>query len=658
MKTFITLLLLSFLSNGPYKTATFDYYKVENSNELVVVFPPTGGGNFINQSISEFLAKNGFNVLNVTFHSKIFRQNQWEKIHDIAALDAELDYMKNSFENVVADSQKAIDMVFKKDMKVMAVGVSLGGIFATMLDANDKRVDGGVFMLSGADLAEIITQSKETGIIKIRKEVMKNLGLSQKQLYQEIKNRTQEIEPLNYLQRLNPKKILLINAMFDQVIPSQSKKLMRKALPGVTILNLPTGHYTAALFLNAAERATLNHLNKIKSLEKDYYQSKSVGDHWEAGVAKEDITPKGTVYIGGFARHKKSWSTHDPLSARCLVLSNGVDDVTIISLDLIGLYKNDVHQIRNLIKKENLIVSVTHTHSGPDTQGIWSRNGRDEDYMKFLFDKINTCVSKANSTKLPIEISFRSYKFENMSRFRSDKNAVDKNATVALGAYKNNEPAFVILNFAVHPNLINGRKISADFLAGFYDKLENKMNFPIAIFLNGAQGNVRPTKDKYPFKYGTDEAFPAAFHYGQDLANMIFQQQEKEPVIDRSHLIEAKRQNFNVKLENKRFKFADFFGLTPPLVDNGYVELEVNYIKIGALGIITIPGEAFPNIGLATRAEMKDEFKIICGLCNGAYGYIMLKEDYPKYDYHRSMSLGDYGETFLKNLKKIINPPT
>ena len=44
----------------------------------------------------------------------------------------------------------------------------------------------------------------------------------------------------------------------------------------------------------------------------------------------------------------------------------------------------------------NIIISSTHTHSGPDTIGLWGpglpffplSSGLDENYMRFLYDKI------------------------------------------------------------------------------------------------------------------------------------------------------------------------------------------------------------------------------------------------------------------------------
>lgn len=394
---------------------------------------------------------------------------------------------------------------------------------------------------------------------------------------------------------------------------------------------------------------------------KDYEKS-SVGNRWEAGVAKVDITPRGRVYMGGFGdfgQQKESLGVNDPLSARCLVLSNGVDNLTIISLDLLGLFENDINRIKSFVKSNNVIVSVTHTHSGPDTVGIWSRNGRDEGYMKFLFDKIDLCVYTAILKRKPVEISLQSYQFSNKSKFRTKQGPnhelVDKNATAMIGVDKSGENLFVLLNFAVHPHLVNTRKISADFLSGFYHRLENDKKFKAAIFLNGGQGNVSPEKKDYPFKYGSEESYQAAFNYGRDLADLLIFP-EKLPLNNNNYSIQFKRSYFRVKLENRKFKEAERFGLVPKMVDREEnVEIEVNYIKLGNLGIVTIPGEAFPNIAKILRSEMGDEFKIICGLCNGAYGYIMLPEDYPNYDYHRSMSVGPtIGNKVIENLKKLL----
>src|SRR5262249_47435849 len=62
----------------------------------------------------------------------------------------------------------------------------------------------------------------------------------------------------------------------------------------------------------------------------------------EVGFGEADITPKvggKAVYIAGFGNNRKAVGVHDPLLARAVVLKHGGQKIALVSLDVVGLFR-------------------------------------------------------------------------------------------------------------------------------------------------------------------------------------------------------------------------------------------------------------------------------------------------------------------------------
>src|SRR5207237_583493 len=80
--------------------------------------------------------------------------------------------------------------------------------------------------------------------------------------------------------------------------------------------------------------------------------------------------------------------------------------------------------------------------------------------------------------------------------------------------------------------------------------------------------------------------------------------------------------------------------------------------------ILTIPGEALPNIGFYLKRKMRGEHHLLFGLTNDAFGYILTRVDFnsfPRYEYVSQTSLGEQtGEIMIEKaleLVRIFPPP-
>lgn len=129
---------------------------------------------------------------------------------------------------------------------------------------------------------------------------------------------------------------------------------------------------------------------------------------FRVGAARRVITPwlgSRPVYLAGFSRNRRATSVHDDLHARALAVANASTTFVIVSCDLIGLPRRDVLALRAAFAEQSsdpnitLIVACTHTHSGPDTIGLWGPNdatdGVNDDYMTFLHSEIVAAALEA-----------------------------------------------------------------------------------------------------------------------------------------------------------------------------------------------------------------------------------------------------------------------
>lgn len=113
------------------------------------------------------------------------------------------------------------------------------------------------------------------------------------------------------------------------------------------------------------------------------------------GFMGEDIRPMNGV--------------HDPLSVRALVLTNGDTTSVLVVADLLGVLFNDLNPVKRRIESElkipfdNIIISSTHTHAGPDTVGIWAGQTYPS-YMDYMRTQMFAAVSEAVSKLQTVQV--------------------------------------------------------------------------------------------------------------------------------------------------------------------------------------------------------------------------------------------------------------
>jgi len=83
------------------------------------------------------------------------------------------------------------------------------------------------------------------------------------------------------------------------------------------------------------------------------------------------------------------------------------------------------------------------------------------------------------------------------------------------------------------------------------------------------------------------------------------------------------------------------------------VSARLNLVNLGNAQILTIPGEALPNIGYYLKRNMRGQHQLLFGLTNDAFGYILTRVDFnsfERYNYISRTSLGEMtGEILIEH---------
>jgi len=372
------------------------------------------------------------------------------------------------------------------------------------------------------------------------------------------------------------------------------------------------------------------------------------GELW-AAAGKIDITPAGPCWIAGYAPNRRSEGVHDPVWARALVLREGGERLALVSCDVIGLNFGVIQRIRSAVKAvpgERVIVGSTHTHSGPDTQGLWGPNpatsGVDKAWLSDVIRRIAALVDETAARLKPATIAFGSVSGVKDCSYNARVAAILDTELAALRVVGTDGAGIATLvNYACHPEVLNCRQVTSDFPHWLRSRLEERLG-GVALYFNGAQGGMVTAVIQNEDRHPEGQAWPEAERVGLTLADAALRALDGARPASVAPIQFARRE-FAVPLENSRFKALLASGvLDGALTREGRILTEVARFTVGPAEFITLPGEVLPSIGLYLKRHMTGRPRFQLGLTGDALGYILTPEDYglELYRYETSMSVG------------------
>lgn len=386
----------------------------------------------------------------------------------------------------------------------------------------------------------------------------------------------------------------------------------------------------------------------------------SFGAPIRAGFAKADITPPLLSSLAGYDPYHPALFVHDRLWVKSLALEDQRGHrLVVVSVDLIGFLPDEIDRILDLIQRvprEVVFISATHTHSGPDTIGLWGIRpftGKNQKYLSFLRKQIAAAIDDSVLLLSPSLIRFGSGELRGFSHGREENPAdplVSVLQVLKSSLYASGSGGWVpitLVNFGVHADTVKSLAISTDF--PFY--LERRLQLLIGgeiMFIPAVIGGVQPTSEESELQFSRT--------LGEQLGDAAWQALQN-PIIPLEANIDIRKRTILAPLQNSRFWWIARFGTISQITDwNDQIRAEISQIRIGPAEILTVPGELFPKIWQNVKLKMRGSPKFIFGLTNGELGYILLPEDFvsQKHPYHVSMSIGpDLGVEVDRALREL-----
>lgn len=350
----------------------------------------------------------------------------------------------------------------------------------------------------------------------------------------------------------------------------------------------------------------------------------------EAAAAKVDITPDlktEKVWLAGFgAKGRRPTGVHDPLYARIVLLREGKKTVALVGLDLLGFYINDTQALRREWAKgdasRSLFVHATHTHSGPDTLGLWGPmigvSGINRRYMARINARIGEALDLLETQLKPAAASGGSGMLDprGLCRDLRDPQIIDPNLGVLRLKDAGGKAIATIVNWSCHPEVI-GREntlLTADFPGPLCARIEAGTGGQ-CLFLSGAIGGLMsPDTDVENFyeaaRIGTAVADAAlAIKTGAGGRGLSYRSEKaRVPVENSRYLLFLSALTGGHQLQR-----ADgtpipayrawplslrhlLFGLTAE--NRPWIETEVSVLDLGPARLLGMPAELFPELAI------------------------------------------------------------
>lgn len=416
--------------------------------------------------------------------------------------------------------------------------------------------------------------------------------------------------------------------------------------------------------------------------------------------------------MAGYYSIRLATGTHDPLQAKAIVFEKDGRKVAMVACDLVGVSPIVIEEARRLIEQStgipaaNVMISATHSHTGPIITGRGARDARYggdmpivKRYMETLPKKIAQAVEQANASLQParaavgkgsdgsVAFNRRFFMKDGTVAWNAGKlnpnivrpaGPIDPDVAVALVETADGKPLATYVNYALHLDTVGGTEWSADYpftIAQILGKVKGADM--LTLFTIGCAGNINhvDVSTKRPQK-GHGEAA----RIGTVLAGEVLKTYTRlDPVPDDSPLVAVREtiqldpaavtpqeldraETIAAKVgtkENPKFLDTVFAFKAIDAADRKGKPYPTD-IQVFALGKqvawVALPGEVFTELGQAIKKASPYPHTIVVELAHGPVTYIPNREAFPQGNYEVVSSrcaIGS-GERLVETAVKLL----
>lgn len=427
---------------------------------------------------------------------------------------------------------------------------------------------------------------------------------------------------------------------------------------------------------------------------------------FKVGAAELEITPPLNTNLAGYFYQRKAKGVLEPIFVNCIVVAGEKETWALVSCDLIGVTLDITNKVRELVamqtdlEPQQILICCTHTHTGPVISFSSAPFVREDAYCDFVVQRIVDCVVIAESRLEEAEAFCGRGIVEGVAfnrRYWMQTGGVTTNPGVGnpeiirpagpvdpevgviyFFSQAKSQLLGIIVNFALHADIVEGEKISPDFPGYMRSTLKSILgpNLPV-LFTRGCGGDINHI-DVKP-KLGSPKRAALAEKIGKLLAFEVLKiiedprQERCEAAVwsqvekTKLHLRETK--STEVEAAEKLVASVKPTDNDCPeivrarrilkIAELGFesIETEVQVLGLGNVALAGLPSEIFVELGLVLKSQSPIPCTWAIDLANDEFDYVSTEKAYGEggYEVNSSPLAPGAGEKLIETALKIIN---
>jgi len=443
-----------------------------------------------------------------------------------------------------------------------------------------------------------------------------------------------------------------------------------------------------------------------------------------SGYSKVNINPPLGHFVSGYFIDRYAKGFLDDITASAFALECNGERFLIVSVDACTLSSPLVLRYREAMAKSsgvsvgNIFFTNTHTHTGPEYSPLEAEKKLDAAgiaYLDFVEKRLADLAVMACQDMVPTKMAYgvgqaparvayiRRYRMKDGSTMTcppiNDPDIVgpigelDQRVNVLRFDREGRNP-FILVNYGVHADTVNGDMLSADWPYWMAKTLDLALEGADSMFIGGAQGDVGSTNihpdsadmNDTEISFDNEMKSPGMARFvGRAIAGTVLQVYDKlyyTDVEDVKMITKMVPVKLNVPTADelplaKKYKELHEAGrdcdipytameLTTVVAEalrmcslaDGpeYKDMEMVGLKIGPVALVGIPGEPFTEIGVKIKEAEGFELVMPCALTNGYEGYFPVQSAYDEggYEARSSRYAAGVAETIVDAGKAVV----
>ena len=331
------------------------------------------------------------------------------------------------------------------------------------------------------------------------------------------------------------------------------------------------------------------------------------------------ITPEAGEKVAGYGPDDVSVRIHDDLKLSVLLLDDGDSKGAVLGYDLLGLDEPFIRKIRRdsaallSCPEENVILTCTHTHSGPHTRSL-EKCPANKAYIEKVYQWTDQGVRQAMERFQEADLYFYSCKCDqnynrryvdgaNHCKFLPKHRSLEKLGTeftdqelgmLIFTSPGTRIPVGVMVNYTAHPLAshapgLGGHQISADYPGVLREILED--NCCWCVFTDGAAGDLFPKDAECGWESVRKCASGIAVEAIRGIADAV---RNKDLYFIPEPKIRASIEKVSLKLRQDQKARRS---VLPVYAGKKETAVEIQLFTLGEICLVGVPGEMLGEIG-------------------------------------------------------------